>query len=102
MIYPDLESWIKKIDICKNNPEKSSAIQVSEHIPSGFSMSTTSSFTDIEIKHHVYRGIDCMKKFCKPLREHEMKIINFKNKKMKLLKNEQQESYENKKTLLYL
>ena len=38
-----------------------------------------------------------MKKFCESLREHAMKIINFKNKKMKLLTKEQQESYENTK-----
>ena len=38
-----------------------------------------------------------MKKFCKSLREHSMKIINFQKKKMKLLINEQQESYKNAK-----
>ena len=38
-----------------------------------------------------------MKKFCEFLREHAMKIINFKKKKMKLLTKEQQESYENAK-----
>ena len=36
-----------------------------------------------------------MKKFCESLREHAMKIINFKKKKMKLLRKEQPESYEN-------
>ena len=36
-----------------------------------------------------------MKTFCELLREHAMKIINFKNKKMKLLTKEQQKSYEN-------
>ena len=38
-----------------------------------------------------------MKKFCESLREHVMKIINFKKKKMKLLTKEQQESYKNAK-----
>ena len=33
-----------------------------EHTPSGFSMSTISSFKDIENKHGVYRGDDWMKK----------------------------------------
>ena len=36
---------------------------------------------------------DCMKMFCESLREHTLKIINFKNKNMKLLTKEQQESY---------
>ena len=39
----------------KNNPENSSTTIVSEHIPSGFSMSTISSFRSIENKHDVYR-----------------------------------------------
>ena len=66
-----------KIDECKNNPENSSTTNVSEHIPSGFSMSTISSFRGIENKHDVFRGKDCMKNFC----EHAMKTINFKKKK---------------------
>ena len=36
-----------------------------------------------------------MKKSCESLREHTVKIINFKKKKMKLLAKEQHESYEN-------
>ena len=31
--------------------------------------------------HDVYRGKYCMKRFCESLREHAMKIINFKKKK---------------------
>ena len=38
-----------------------------------------------------------MKNFCESLREHAMKIINFKMKKMKLLTKEQKESYQNAK-----
>ena len=38
-------------------------------------MSAISSFRSIENKHDVYRGKDCMKKFCEFLREHAMKII---------------------------
>ena len=36
-----------------------------------------------------------MKKFCGSLSEHAMKIINFENKKLKLLIKEQEESYQN-------
>ena len=72
----------------KNNPENSSLWKVSEHIPSDFSMSTITAFRSIENKHDVYRGKDCMKYFCEFLREHAMKIISFKKKKMKLLTKE--------------
>ena len=49
IIYVDLESLMEKIDGCKNNPHKLSTTKVSEHIPSGFSVSTISSFKSIEI-----------------------------------------------------
>ena len=45
-------------------------------------MSTIWTFDDIENKHNVYRGADCMKKFCESLREHEMKITNFGKKEI--------------------
>ena len=97
IIYADLECIIEKIDGCKNNPENLSTTKVGERISSGFSTSTISSFRNIENKHDVYRGKDCMKKFCESLREQIIKIINFKKKKIKLLTKEQQESYENAK-----
>ena len=51
------------IDGCKNNPENSYTTKISEHIPSGVSMSTISSFRSIENKDDVYRGKDCTKSF---------------------------------------
>ena len=68
IIYADLECIIKKIDGCKNNPENSSSAKVSKHIPSGFSISTISSFRSIENKHDIYRGKYCMKKSVKELK----------------------------------
>ena len=52
-------------------------------------MSTISLFRSIENEHDVYRGKDCMKKFCESLREHTIKIINYKKKNMKVLTKEQ-------------
>ena len=73
---------MKKIDGFKNNHETSSTTKVIEHIPSDFSMSTISWFWSIENKHDVYRGKDCLKKFCEFLKEDTMEIINFKKKKL--------------------
>ena len=81
------------IDECKSNPQHSFTTKVSEHIPSGFSISRKSSFKSIEKNHDVYKDKDCMKKFCEYLREHTMEIINLKKKKVKLLTKQQQESY---------
>ena len=70
IIYPDLGCLIEKIDGCKNNPENSSTTKLSEHIPSGFSMSTISSFNSMKNKYDVCRGKDGMKTFCESLRAH--------------------------------
>ena len=79
-LYADLECLVEKIDGYKINPENSSTAKVGEHIPSGFSMSPRLSFKNIENKHNVYRGKDCIKTFCESSREHAVKIINFQKK----------------------
>ena len=81
IFYADLECFMEKIDGCKKNPKYSPIKKLGEHIPSAFSMSTISSSRTIKNMHDVYRGKDCMKKFCESLREHAIKIINFKRKK---------------------
>ena len=48
-----------------------------QHIPSGFSLSTISSFNVMKNKHDIYRGKDSMKKFCETLSKHVIMIINF-------------------------
>ena len=62
IIYADVENLTEKNDGRKSNPENLSRIKVVELIPSGVSMSATSSFKSIENKNNVYRGKDCMKK----------------------------------------
>ena len=44
-------------------------------------MSAILVFDGIENKYDVYRGKDCMRKFCESLKEHVVKIINFEKKK---------------------
>ena len=43
-----------------------------------------------------------MKKFCEFLREHTMKIINFKKKKMKLLTKEHQDHMKIQKSVIFV
>ena len=80
LIYANIESLIRKIDGCANNPEDSSTTKIGEHIPCGYSMSTIWTFDHIENKHSLYLGKDCMKKFCESLREHAKNIIDFEKK----------------------
>ena len=85
------------MDGCKNNPEILSRTKVDKNIPSGLSMSTISSIKDIRNKHVSFSDEDCMKKFCECLKKYTTRIINFEEKKIKLLTNGEHESSEKAK-----
>ena len=97
IIYADLEFLIKRIDGCKSSSKKSSTAKAGEYIPCGYSMSVIWTFGGIKNNHYVCRGGECKTKFCKSLKVHTIKIINFENKKVIPLITEQQESYEKAK-----
>ena len=104
VVYADLECLLEKMSTCQNNPNESSTAEINKHIPSGYSLFTHCSFDRAKNKLDHYRGKDYMKKFCKDLREHATKTINYEKKKMipltteeKLYHNEQQICYICKK-----
>ena len=102
IIYVDLVCIIENTDGCKYNPENLSTTKASEHISSVFSMSTILLFRSIENKNDVYRGNHCMKKFCESLREHAMKIIDFKKKKMKLSTTDSRKYMKMQTTVIFV
>ena len=55
------------------------------------------SFDKSKNKLNYYRGEDCMTKFCKDLREHATKIINYEKKDMIPLTKKEEENYNNQK-----
>ena len=67
---------------CYNNPEESLTTEINKHTPSVYSLFTHCSFDKAKNKLDYYRGKDCMKKFCKDLRKHATKIIDYEKKKM--------------------
>ena len=62
IVCADIESLIKKIDNCKDNPNKSSTTKTGKHIPCRYSMSKFWAFDHIENKHRLFCGKDYMKK----------------------------------------
>ena len=74
---------------CQNNPSESSSTEINKHTPSGYSIFTHCSFDQTKNKLNCNRGKHCMKKFCKDLRDHTTKIINYKKKKMISLTTEE-------------
>ena len=97
IIYADLECLLEKINTCYNNPEESSTTKINHHTPSGYSIFTHCSFDKFKNKLNYYRDEDCMKRFCKDLKEHATKIINCEKKDMIPLTKEEKEDYNNQK-----
>ena len=97
IIHADLECLLEKMSTCYNNPKESSTTEINKHTPSGYSLFTHSSFDQTKNKLDYYRGKDCMKKFCKDLKEHATKIINREKKKMIPLTTKEERDYYKQK-----
>ena len=97
VVYADLECLLEKMSTCSNNPEESSTTKINKHTPSGYSIFSHCSFDKSKSKLNYYRGEDCMKKFCKDLREHATKIINYEKKDMIPLTKKEEKNYNNQK-----
>ena len=101
IIYVDLECLLKKISTCYNNFEESATTEINKHTPSGYSLFTHCSFDKTKNKLDYYRGANCIEKFCKDLREHATKIINYEKKKMIPLTKKEEKNH-NKQKVCYI
>ena len=97
IVYADLECLLEKMSTCYNTLEESSTTKINRHTPSGYSIFTHCSFDKSKNKLDYYRGEDCITKFCKDLREHATKIINYEKKDMIPLTKKVEENYNNQK-----
>ena len=82
IIYADLECLLRKINTRSNNLDKSYTEKKAMHKSSGHSLATCCSFDKSKNENKYYRGKDCMKMFCKDLKDQAMKIINYEKKEM--------------------
>ena len=78
LTYAYLESLLEKMSTC--HPIKSSTTKINKHTPSGYSLFTHCSFDATRNTLDCYRGKDCIERFCKDLKEHATKIINYEKK----------------------
>ena len=101
IIYADLESLLEKMNICYDNPEKSSTNKINKHTPSGYSLFTHCSFNITKNKLDYYRGEDCMKKFCLDLREHATKMIIYEKKEIIPLTKKEEKNH-NKQNVCHI
>ena len=98
IIYADLEYLLEKISTCYNNPNLSSTTKINQHVPSGYSIFTNYSFDKSYNNLRHYRGEDCMKRFCKDLKDHATRIVDFKRKFITPLTKDEEDRYYKKNT----
>ena len=102
VIYADFECLLEKMSTCHNNPEKSSTTKVNKHTPSDYSLFTNCLFDITKNKLDYYRGKNCMEKFCKDLKKHATKVINYEKKEtIPLTKEEEKIHRRQKKRVIY-
>ena len=101
IIYPDLEPLLEKISTCHNNPKKSSTSKINEHRPSRCSLFTQCLFDATKNNIDCYRDKDCMKMFCKYLKQHAAKVIKYEKTEMIPIANEKKTYIVGKKNMIY-
>ena len=101
VIYTGLEYLLENMSTCIYNLNESSTTEINKDTPSGYSIFTHCSFDKSKNKLNYYRKDDCMNKFCKDLREHVTKIINYEKKKMIPLTTKEK-IYHNKQKICYV
>ena len=80
IVYAELKCLLEKKHSCQNNLKKSYTEKKVRHTPSGYSLFTNCSFDSAENMLDCYKRKDCIERFCKDLREHAMKIINYEKR----------------------
>ena len=98
VIYVDLECLLLKQQSCQNNPNESYTERKAIHEPCGYSLDLVCSFDSKEDKH---RGKNCIKKFCSELKELGTKVVNYEQKEMTPLTDDENRYYEEHKYATY-
>ena len=89
-----MECLLIKKQSCQNNPNDSYTEKKAIHEPCGYALDLVGSFDSKQKKH---RGKDCIKRFCSELKELGAKIINYKQKEMIPLTDNENKYYEEQK-----
>ena len=63
-MYADFESILEPIQGPENNPRISSTRGINNHVPSGWCVHSEFAYGKVENPLKLYRGEDCVKKFC--------------------------------------
>ena len=96
-IYADLESILKKISSCEDDPEKPPTAKINKHTTSGYLLFSHCLFDKTKNKCDYYRGVNCMRNFSLDLRYHTEKIISYEQGEIIPLTKEQRRAHRKQK-----
>ena len=96
-IFADIESLLRKMDTCANDPSKLSTTKLNKHEMCSYSLVTHCSFDEKSNPIDYYRGKDCLKKFCQDLKKQAKSIVDFEIKEMIKLTQEEQYKHDSSK-----
>ena len=97
VMYADLESLLNKMDVCINDPSKSSTTKINKHEMCGYSLITHCSFDEKNNTADYYRGKDYLKKFCQGLKKQGRLVVDYEKKEMIKLTQEGQYRHDTRK-----
>ena len=97
IIYMDVESLLIKKQSSRNNPEKSHTGKKAIHEACSYSINSLGSYEPNKNIRNFQRGKDCIKELCEDLKTQAMEVINFKEKKMIPLTDDETKYYEKRK-----
>ena len=80
IIVADIESLLRKMDTCANDPSKSSTEKKNKHEICGYSLFSDCSFDKKNNKLDYYRCKDSLKRFCQDLKKQTKSIIHLKKR----------------------
>ena len=97
VIYADIECLLMKIDCCENTTNNSYTERKAIYVPCGYSIVTCYSYDKTKNRQIWYRGQDCMEHFTETLGNIFIKYMNFEQKPMLPLSDDEEAQYDNAK-----
>ena len=93
MMYADFESILEPIQGSTPDPAQPHTMNANKHVPSGWCVYSKFAYRDVNDPMKLYRGKDCIEKFCKHLKQEVYRLYHmFPEKPMTPLANKQWKS----------
>ena len=97
VVYADVECLVMKIDSCENTANNSYTERKALHVACAYSIVTCYSYDKTKNRQICYRGQDCMKHFTKTVGNIFVKYMNFEEKPMIPLSDDEKTHHDNAK-----